>query len=202
MSTHAPALHVLQSHDDPSTAAARGRLHRIPVLVGEILGHGGKLPRGRYVSDRVTTKSHDAPPSPAPAIDEEDVLRSWAAGWADTVAALLDEPEHRDHRLLMPSLAYLEARLERVMAGPLAELLLDDLASMVDRLTELAGLEAFAAKLPTPCVRCDRRSLVREDGTGLVRCTATGCGASWPHATYRRMVDAVARRARRARSAS
>lgn len=50
-----------------------------------------------------------------------------------------------------------------------------------------AGRTKLLHRLPAPCPRCERMTLVRDNGSDMVRCEGDGCPGRWPEEDYRRL---------------
>jgi len=181
----------------PHAAGVRAALRQIPDHLALATRAGdGTLSKGRAADVGVRGPAALHPASPSPALDEVDAVRSWAAEWADTIAALADDRDGRTtgpRRSLYGALAYLDDHLDDALAGPLATELGRDVLRIHDHVQRLAGMEPVRHRMATPCPRCDCLSLVREDGSEVVECTQATCRGLWAQADYQRIVAALLR---------
>lgn len=179
----------------------RGALTQIPTLTL----YAATLPEGRLMSQKVAgdtmrraTKVDQM--SPSPAWDTADEMVWWAHTWALTIADSLNEAGPFKYRttgvprpMLSPSINFILARFTQVLSN---EDYCDDLYTetlhLRKNLTRLTGRDAAQDRIKEPCPSCDRRTLIRENGSDKVECRNVDCARVWFEDEYARLAHEAA----------
>lgn len=108
--------------------------------------------------------------SPSPAFDLADEVTRWAKAWADTTRHWLGDPPGPS------TFGYLAGRLSPILArDPDGYAFGHETLTWHRRLSHVTGSihARITVRVPGECPHCHRRgTLIRRDGTELVRCTA------------------------------
>lgn len=179
---------------------AIGRLPELAAALFErTIGDGGKIAatgqtEGGSKGKRIVS------PSGSPAWDAVDELVAWAGDLEDRLRGHLHHaPAAHDYWIgdttvrattLTTSVTYLTTWATALLSSPLAVNAGQQATALERRAERAAGLDRLAHRLPAPCPSCDRKALVRDDGSEQVDCKA--CGRSWPEADYRRLTLVLA----------
>lgn len=167
----------------------RQALHRLPDLAAAVYSRtDGRLNTGADTGDRTRHGNRTGSPSGSPAWDTVDETIRWACSWEDALRQHLGHAslETADRRLLTGATQYLANHVT-------AWLCWDDVAvdaghetfRTVRELERAAGRDVLRHRLPAPCLSCDRRALVREDGSETVECGF--CHRRWSWDDYQRL---------------
>ena len=124
--------------------------------------------------------------SPSPAHDTADEAARWLHSWAIDLADTLADRgpfEYRPDGIPVPNpvveARYLTTRLAQLCAHPVVNEITDEARQYRHRLTRAAGADQGDQRIPTPCPRCNRRTLMRPNGDDHVVCRNTQCATVW-----------------------
>jgi hypothetical protein len=169
-------------YDDTLTA-----LRAIPDLAAAAAARTDgrlNLPK-RPTADGIHAVNAD-PASPSPAWDTADDAITWAWTWAEAAADHLTHAGPLQYttiglpaRVLTACCTYLAAHLERLAAWEPAADFAAEARTLAHRLERVSGRDELTHRVKTPCPSCDRRTLIREDGSGAVMCRNKACGRIW-----------------------
>lgn len=174
---------------------------RLPELAAALydrtLEDGGKI-AATGQSDATRKATRAGSPSGSPAWDAVDELVAWATGVEDRLRAELghaDVPRGGTStvvqaRFLVEAVRYLGHWATALLSSSFAVRAGADAIALERRAERAAGVDRLVHRLPAPCPSCDRKALVREDGSEQVDCKA--CGRVWTEGDYRRLVVVVA----------
>lgn len=176
--------------------AAIGRLPELAAALFDYGAEDGKIAAGGQ-SDATRKATRAGSPSGSPAWDAIDEIVTWAGRTEDELRARLRHGGNpagdwwtgsTTHRaaVLVGSVAYLIEYGVALLSSNIAVPAGRDALQLERRAEQATGQARLTHRLPVACPDCDRRALVREDGSEQVDCRA--CGRSWPEADYRRLV--------------
>lgn len=130
-------------------------------------------------------------PSPSPAWDEIDRLTRWLCRLEDQLRDRLgDAPKSTPTRLMSDAVGYLGRNGAALLAMDDAAGVGEDIMRARTSLVRMAGQDRLVHRLPGTCLRCDRKTLRRNDGDEIVKCRA--CGACWDWGAYEFLAHAYA----------
>ena len=164
----------------------RDALNSIPELVALVARRtDGKLSLLRQETDATRRSTLAHAPSPSPAWDAAEEMCQWMLFLA---LACADENHHRGPfiyrrdgvpaRNLTTLTRYVVANLPWYAADIPVDIYAEA-TGYAKNLERMSGTDHLIHRVKAPCPTCDRRTLVREDGSGEVQCKNRACGRIW-----------------------
>lgn len=187
----APSLAVIGHLCGRCAGRTRDALRAIPELTVHAASRtDGRLSPLHVETDTTRHGSKPHAPSPSPAWDTAEEVFQWALL---TARACADENQHRGPfryrtdgvpaRNLTQLVAYITANLGWYAEDIPVEIY-EEATGWQRQLTRLAGMDRLTHRLKEPCPTCDRRTLIREDGSNMVECRNRDCGRIWREGEY------------------
>lgn len=182
----APAVATTGQMCNTCYERTRRALNAIPELVALVARRNdGKLSLLRKDTDATRRGTLAHAPSPSPAWDAAEEMCQWMLFLA---LACANENRHegpfvyrRDGvpaRNLTTLTKYVVNNLEW-FAQDIPEDIYSEATGYEKNLERMSGTDQLVHRVKTPCPTCDRRTLIREDGSNQVTCRNRDCGRIW-----------------------
>jgi hypothetical protein len=202
-------MNCVRGCDNPATtghlchhcaSTTRQAIRALPQLAATAAAHrDGKLTPGREDNPTGRRTPNPDPPTPSPGWNLADEILQWLFKTAESHAdASRSLGPFRYHRNGIPA-PYNAAQLAQHIldnlnwyATVIPNDIHDEATSLRRRAEQATGHDEYLQRIRKPCPSCDRRTLVREDGTERVICRNRECGLTWHEGDYDWLAHVVA----------
>jgi hypothetical protein len=147
---------------------------------------GGRLAQPPTAGDPTRRATKVDQHSPSPAWDTADETHWWTHSWATMLADELhdDGPfRFRLNGVPYPSadlaVRYLKSRFTELCGTYFADDLYGEALTLRNQLVRVTASDGADQRIPTPCPRCNHRTLIRPNGQENVICRNQDCAAVW-----------------------